>query len=740
MAMEKEGSVSVADRLRQAKDILENEIKLQAELNDAREASDAAYYEGLVSRAKEAYNRILNDSIEAERKAKEQKTIIEAEFAAYREKLDKEHKDAIDKAKADNNDEEVAKLKAKYAADLALFEETEKKKKEAADAQAKKETAAEKKKKNKEAKEKRSQENKQKLLGKGESLTDRAGALKGMFSGTVTDENGKEIKGGGFKKGMSELTKMLGNLTRQIDDDIDKIANEKSAIDTRLQGSKNATLNEGQGASYWDKMSKDITGIAGVSPLVKQESIVEKLKSLVSKGISYNVEQRAFLETVKDKIATTFDATNSSLLRLVRLQQQDSTAARLGMESALNSFLNNMYETTEYMGSIMDGIKSTLEEAESLMGTQSAAAFEYQVQKWIGSMYSVGMSSNGVNSIAGALGKLAAGQVDSLTGSGTGNLLVMAANNAGISLADALADGLDESSTNRLMASMVEYLSNIYDETKGSKVVQQQYASVFGLTASDLKAVANLTKSDIANISGNNLSYNGMLSRLNQMADTMYQRTSIGEMMSNMWGNFKYTLASGIATNPALYATYKAANLLSDLTGGIDFGTPMVMGNGIATKFNVADLMRTAALSGSIVSGIGSMLGGLENGSGGGFSGSGMLAAIGAMGATNTVQRGTGASTTSSGTGMSMSGYIANSESSDIIDKTMGDQNEANNAQTAAAVEESNATTLDTVNETIVSIYTLLNDVVSGAKSLSVSTGEEQAWTRTYSHSTTFTY
>lgn len=102
---------------------------------------------------------------------------------------------------------------------------------------------------------------------------------------------------------------------------------------------------------------------------------------MVKQGISYNVEQRAFLATISDKIADTFNATNSSLLRLVRIQQQDSTAARLGMESALTSFLNNMYETTEYMGSIMDGIKSSLEDAEALMGTEQAAQFEYQVQK-----------------------------------------------------------------------------------------------------------------------------------------------------------------------------------------------------------------------------------------------------------------------------------------------------------------------------------------------------------------------
>lgn len=102
---------------------------------------------------------------------------------------------------------------------------------------------------------------------------------------------------------------------------------------------------------------------------------------MVNSGIAYNVEQRAFLSVVSEKIATTFNETNSSLARLVRIQQDDSTAARLGMESALNEFLNNMYETTEYMSSVMSGIRSSLEEAEALMTKESATSFDYQVNK-----------------------------------------------------------------------------------------------------------------------------------------------------------------------------------------------------------------------------------------------------------------------------------------------------------------------------------------------------------------------
>ena len=102
---------------------------------------------------------------------------------------------------------------------------------------------------------------------------------------------------------------------------------------------------------------------------------------MVSQGIAFNVEQRAALDVMKDKIATTFDAANGTLLRLVRIQQQDTTAGRLGMESALTAFLNNMYETTEYMEGIARTVKGNLEEAMSLMTGENALSFEYQVQK-----------------------------------------------------------------------------------------------------------------------------------------------------------------------------------------------------------------------------------------------------------------------------------------------------------------------------------------------------------------------
>ena len=285
------------------------------------------------------------------------------------------------------------------------------------------------------------------------------------------------------------------------------------------------------------RLSDTITGSVGVSPYIRQSDIVNKVKELVSSGIAFDVEQRAFLATISDKIATTFDANDSTLRRLIRLQQQDSTAARLGMESAMNAFLNNMYENTEYLGSLSSSVRGQLEEAQALMSTEQAVELEFQVQKWLGSMYSVGVSDSTVTKLATAIGQLASGDISGITSGGANNLLIMAANEAGISLEGILKNGLDASQTNILLQTMVNYLANIYRETKGSKVLQQQFANIYNLSASDLKAVTNLANDNnqtIKTIANNNLTFSTAYTQLQNMANTMYQRMSLGSMMGNV--------------------------------------------------------------------------------------------------------------------------------------------------------------------------------------------------------------
>ena len=557
------------------------------------------------------------------------------------------------------------------------------------------------------------------LLKSGASMGDRLDAAKKLFSREVKDENGNVI--GSRKANPLEAIASLGNvlsdMAKQLDNTINTVANYKGAIDTRLQGLNRSTGGLFGGGSYWDNISTKITGIAGVSPFLKQSALAERVNTMVAQGIAFNVEQRAVLQELSGKIATTFDAANGTLLRLVRIQQQDTTAGRLGMESALTAFLNNMYQTTEYMSNVATSIKGSLEEAMSLMSGENALSFEYQVQKWLGSLYSVGMSDTAVQGLGNVLGKLASGQIDAITSGGQGNLVVMAANRAGLSVADLLNNGLTQQTTNDLMNAMVEYLAKIAADAGDSKVIQQQMASVYGMTASDLRAAVNLARS--AGVVGRNgLDYGGAMRQLNNMAGSIYKRTSIGEMMTNAWENLKYTMGAGIANNPALFAMYKAAGLLDTAAGGIAIPAFSVMGNMVDLETTVADLLRAGAMGGSILAGIGTMI---ASGGGGGITGTGILRAAGINNGISTVSRGSGNGLiTTGGASVSESGLVGNANGGDVSNSTMTSARDEGNAQLASAVEESDETKLKEVYSEVVNIYHLLQSIADGVHTIPV--------------------
>lgn len=560
---------------------------------------------------------------------------------------------------------------------------------------------------NEDKKYKKQLENIQKIAKQQQTGADITNAVKNLSSLSKDNnllKNMKEISKSFASNGkdgllfsIDGLISGIASLAKQLDNQINTIASYQSKLDTRLYGS--GKTFEGIGG-----ISQTITGIAGISPFVSQSKIMDKLVSYVDKGIAYNVEQRAFLATIADNIATTFDAANGTLLQLVRVQQSDSTASRLGMEASLNAYLNSMYQNTEYLGNnLNETVGSSLYEAISQMSSTEGVDFEYQVQKWLGSLYSVGMSSSGISSIASALGMLGSGDVSGLASNQEmQNLLVMSASKAGLSYAELLTEGLDASETNSLMKAMVEYLSDI---STSNKVVQNQYAKIFGMSMSDITAAGNLGSS-VKNVYNQNETYSSSIQTLYDMADSMWQRMSLGEMMGNVWGNTQYNMSAGIASNPALYAIWKAAGLLEDTVGGIKIPAISVMGNMVDLETTVADLMRVGALSGGILSSLGAMVGA---GAGGGFSGSAMLNSLGISGsATSTLTRGTGSVSRSSGETTSASTYVGNSSGSDVYDSTMAGANDTKTQTMAEAQEEDNSITLDIVDGHIVDIYNLL--------------------------------
>ena len=548
-------------------------------------------------------------------------------------------------------------------------------------------------------------------LSKENNLVDRLKTLNNIGRDEETGERS-------MRDSMLVAAVAVSNLAKQLERKIDEIGSHKGNIDTRLQGSGNDRYM----GSYWDQLVKDMTSVGAINPYFKQEDFAKNIETLVAKGISFDLKQRAFLMTVSNKIASTFDVSNATLLRLVRIQQEDSTAGRLGMESALNSFLNNMYETSEYLTDVAASVRSSLEEMESLMSGAEATEVEYQVQKWLGSLYSVGMSQNAVQGISDALGKIAAGQIEGLTNGGAGNLLIMAANDAGLSIADILTDGINSSDTNKLLQSAVNYLAELSASAADNKVVQQQLADVFGVKASDLRAATNLViPGTTSSIYGNSMTYGNMLSQLSKMAGSMGSCTSVAEMMTNFWENGQYTLAGSMASSPVSYFIYKMAKVVDEAAGGIDLPFLNVMGFGVDLNTTVSDLMRVAAVGGGILGSLGPMISGL----GSSFSGQAMLKKLGigtGSGLAVTPRGGgSGGNIGAAGGTASESGSMAgNASGSDVKDSTIQESEDSKKQQMIEAKEEAEANQVDVLNQTVLKIYELLDEVASGKSSFKV--------------------
>lgn len=489
-----------------------------------------------------------------------------------------------------------------------------------------------------------------------------------------------------------KLSNVLSELSTKLTTYIQQTASYQSKVNTRLYGSN----------TNWSNIQSNLLGVSGMSPYVSTSKLMENTWNLVNSGIAYNLEQRAFLETISENIASTFDAANSALLRIVRVQQDDSTAARLGLEAYLNEFLNNMFLNTEYLTTQFDVVTENLIEASATMSKQSSVAFEYEAQKWLGALYSVGVSGSTIANISSAIGALGSGNIGALSSNEPmQNLIAMAATRSGNSLADLFTNGLDASKVNSLLEAMVEYLQEI--SSTDNLVVRSQYAELFGVTASDLVAVQNLS-SVMKNISDNSLSYSGALSNLEMQAGLVSGRLTWGERINTLLDNFAYLSASEIATNPALNAIWSITSMINSLTGGIPIPSAFVAGTGIDPNTTVENLIRAGIIGVSTLSGIGEVLAGMSGGVGiagalntlGVFDEASLntvLSSRGLRSITSGGRRATGGRTTSGYT------YVGNTSGSDIYNQTMADAEAEMDKKLADAQAGSTEKTLTDIHE-----------------------------------------
>lgn len=400
------------------------------------------------------------------------------------------------------------------------------------------------------------------------------------------------------KTTISSVTK---GLTSGIDKYLGSYAQYMSGIETRLYGS-NSSYKSAAGM-----ISKNI----GANQYVTQLKVYENLSKLVEQGIAYNVEQRAFLASISDKIATTFDAANGTLLQLIKIQQADSTTARLGLESSLTRFLNSTFSDSSYLSGAFDSVSNALLGANAQLSRDESLAFEYNIQKWLGSLGAVGVSDSTLQSLAQGLNYLGTGDINGLSGNtGLQNLLIMAASRAGLDYSRMLINGLGPTDANTLLKSVITYGQEI--AANNNKVVKAQYANLFGLTLSDLTAIMNLTSEDLKSISANMLNYSGAIEETERRLSTISGRTPVAERIQNLFENTMASIGENIGNNAATYTTWLVNDLIEKATGGINIPTPFVMGSGVALNANVNQLVKLGIVGISTMSEIGTIMSGLR--------------------------------------------------------------------------------------------------------------------------------
>jgi hypothetical protein len=256
-------------------------------------------------------------------------------------------------------------------------------------------------------------------------------------------------------------------------------------------------------------------------------------------------------------MVTTFDALDASLTRLIRLQQSDMTASQLGAEAALTQFLNSQFKDTSYLNSLYDSVSAAILDASSQLNVDQATSYNYAVQKWLGALYSRGMSESAIGMLAQGLNYLTTGNVSALNSNNQlTTLFGLAASRSGMSYSSMLTQGLNAEGVNNLMKSIVELLQDISHNTS-NQVTKAAWGDIFNMTLSDFRSATNLTTSDINAIYNQGMNYSLALSEASNQLSYINSRTYFKDKIDNMISNVLFSWTSDFVANQEGYKNWK---------------------------------------------------------------------------------------------------------------------------------------------------------------------------------------
>lgn len=469
-----------------------------------------------------------------------------------------------------------------------------------------------------------------------------------------------------------------------------------SSISTRLIGLQTS----------YDQILETVEKGVGISRYTTVYNVLTNLNNYVQKGILNNIEQRAFLASVSDRIATTFDAFDSSLLTLIKLNREDSTQAYLGMEAALTEFLNTGFLDSSYMSDLSASVGNAITQAVAMLGTEMGAELQFQTEKWLGSFYASGASSEFITSLATAVNNLATGNVTALTSNESMNaLFASAANIAGLNYGELLTGGVDARDINLLLQGVYQQVVSIASST--DNVAKQQLGEVFGVGIQDMIALQNITNEQLESLVTTQLNYSQMMQKTVTEIGNIGDRTGLKTQFDNMLDNALARIGENVATNQAAYITYSLADILGDITINVPF---------------LGEVNLTGAVKSGII-GISTIASVIE-----------MLSEIGSEDFIDTISKLQTTDVETSGTGM-ISGvgnytgaqgitkdtntviYAGNVGTSDLLTSSLAGTKDTVETVTTATGADETTETIDKIHEAILAQTQLMEDLLGGSAS-----------------------
>ena len=363
--------------------------------------------------------------------------------------------------------------------------------------------------------------------------------------------------------GLLTITGKILDVTSAVRKSIDGWVDDAARVISNYYGKINASL---EGATKdFSSISANAVESLGLSRFVKQTDYIEQIARLTASGVSFNVEQRALLETIKDKTIASFSAVDANLLRLIRLRQQDLTATQFGLEAALRTTLNKVFKDSTYLNELYDTINGAITDAAIVSGSSDITEYNSTIQSWMGAMYESGVSSGVVQKLAQGINYLGSGNVAGLASDADlQRLILLSMDSINMDYADILQRGLSSSDINDLLTAVVKYLTQIAKNTSDNNVLASSYTNLFSMSMSDLKAITNLY---------NNLGSWSVVNSSSALAKTKKElsyiqsteRTTVAEQVQNIMDNAKYTFGQSIAKDAGSYLTWKVSNLMIDV-------------------------------------------------------------------------------------------------------------------------------------------------------------------------------